>query len=108
MEKQKRTDEVMLELGYPEHLLGTGYIRRALETFRPGMVITKELYPAIARACDTTPSRVERAMRHATATAFRRCDYQTELKYFGSSIDPDKGAPTNQELIARLWKVVND
>lgn len=108
MEKQKKMDEVMLDLGYPEHLLGTRYIRQAVATYRPGQSFTRELYPAIARACDTTPSRVERAMRHATATAFRRCDYQTELKYFGNSIDPDRAAPTNQELIARLWKVVNE
>lgn len=106
--KQSKLDETLLDLGYPAHLSGTEYIRTACRVYRPGQSITRELYPAIAAAHDTTPNRVERAIRHATEIAFCRCDYQTQLRYFGASISPDKGKPTNAELIARLERLTRE
>lgn len=101
----EKVDEMLLELGYPEHLTGTEALRTALLMYRPGMSITKELYPAIARAIDSTPARVERAIRHATENAWDRQGYGTSLKYFGNTISPEKGRPTNIELIARLERI---
>lgn len=106
---EQKLDEVMLELGYSENLLGTHYVRVAVQTFRPGMSMMKELYPAIAKACESTPSRVERAIRHATARAFDKAGWSdAPRKYFGNSINPSTGTPLNGELIARLERLTRD
>lgn len=106
---EAKLEQILLDLGYPENLLGTQFVRVAVRIFRPGMSITKELYPAIAQACESTPSRVERAIRHATGRAFDRAGWSdAPLEYFGNSINPSTGLPTNGELIARLERVTRD
>lgn len=107
MINERKMDEILLDLGYPEHLLGTDYLRTALRVYHPGQSITKELYPAIAAAHDTTPSRVERAIRNATDSAFQRCGMGA-YKYFGNSLLPEKGMPNNSELIARLERLTRE
>lgn len=104
----KKLDEILLELGYPEHLSGTNALREALRIYRPGMAITCELYPAVAIATNSTPARVERAIRHATECAWDRQGYGADVRYFGNTISPEKGRPTNIELIARLEKLCRE
>ena len=102
----KKLEEIMLELGHPDHLLGTGYLRCAVVLYAGGHTsITKDLYPAVAKICKTTGSRVERAIRHSIEVATLRGDPEAMKKYFGSSIDPQKGKATNSEYIARLARV---
>ena len=62
--------------------------------------VTKELYPAIAQANNTTPSRVERAIRHAIEVAWNRGKLETINSLFGYTVQNDKGKPTNSEFIA--------
>ena len=62
--------------------------------------VTKELYPAIAKKNNTTPSRVERAIRHAIEVAWNRGKIETIDKLFGYTVQHDKGKPTNSEFIA--------
>ncbi len=62
--------------------------------------ITKVLYPRIAEKYDTTPSRVERAIRHAIEVAWSRNNIETIKKFFGYTINTEKGKPTNSEFIA--------
>ena len=64
--------------------------------------ITKQLYPAIAKKFDTTPSRVERAIRHAIEVAWSRGKMDTIEKLFSYSISMGKGKPTNSEFIALI------
>ena len=64
--------------------------------------ITKVLYPAIAKAYNTTPSRVERAIRHAIEVAWDRGNLETLHDMFGYSINTAKGKPTNSEFIAMI------
>ncbi len=104
----KKVDEMLLELGYPEHLTGTNALREALRIYVPGMEITRKLYPAVAAAINSTPARVERAIRHATECAWDRQGYCTSVRYFGNTISPEKGRPTNNELIARLEKLCRE
>lgn len=101
----EKLDRVLLELGHPDNLSGTDYIRVAVSSYKPGMAITKELYPLVARLCMTTGSRVERSIRHSIERAWARNTYDAQEKYFGGTIDPEKGSPTNGEFIARLWRV---
>ena len=64
--------------------------------------VTKVLYPAVAKKFATTPSRVERAIRHAIEVAWDRGDLDTLQKYFGFTVSNSKGKPTNSEFIAMI------
>ena len=64
--------------------------------------VTKVLYPAVAKHFNTTPSRVERAIRHAIEVAWDRGDLETLQKYFGYTVSNVKGKPTNSEFIAMI------
>ena len=64
--------------------------------------VTKLLYPAVAKKFKTTPSRVERAIRHAIEIAWDRGDIDTLNSYFGYTINTGKGKPTNSEFIALI------
>lgn len=104
------TRELLLELGAPDHLVGHPYTVQAIllvvqdRTYIDN--ITFGLYPQLAVQFDTTASRVERAIRHLIEVIFTRCDYEVVNRYFGNSIHPDKGKPTNGEFIARIANVV--
>ena len=106
MTKAERLDRLMISCGLRDSLIGSEYIRMAVDIYAPQMSITKELYPAIAAAANTTPSRVERAIRHAIETGFERCGWDNDvLEMFGNTVDPNRGKPTNSELIARLARL---
>ena len=64
--------------------------------------VTKELYPSIAKKFNTTPSRVERAIRHAIEVAWRRGNMETLEHVFGNTISANRGKPTNSEFIALI------
>jgi len=64
--------------------------------------ITKILYPSIAKQHGTTPSRVERAIRHAIEVAWSRGRMETLDALFGYTINTGKGKPTNSEFIALI------
>ena len=64
--------------------------------------ITKVLYPQVAKAFGTTPSRVERAIRHAIEVAWDRGDLDTLQRFFGYTVSNTKGKPTNSEFIALI------
>lgn len=92
----------MAWMGFRENLMGTPMLRAAIKLWEPGVSITKEIYPAVAKQFGTTPSRVERAMRHAIESAWERGDYHTIESVFGGSVSADKGKPTNGDFIARM------
>ena len=64
--------------------------------------VTKILYPSIAERFSTTPSRVERAVRHAIEVAWSRNNIDIIKKFFGYTIKTEKGKPTNSEFIAMM------
>ncbi len=98
--------ELMRQIGIPAHIRGYKYIRKsilmALEDSDMLNAITKELYPGVARAYKTTPSRVERAIRHAIEVAWTRGDIEVLTSMFGYTIKTSKGKPTNGEFISML------
>lgn len=99
-----RVTEIIHEIGVPAHIKGYQYLREAINLAVNDMEIinsiTKELYPQIARKFNTTASRVERAIRHATEVAWDRGDIDTLQKWFGFTVSNQKGKPTNSEFIA--------
>lgn len=108
MVNEQKLDDILLELGHDDFNRGTAQLRVAVKMYEPGMSMTKELYPAIAKAAGSTGSRVERCMRHSIEKAWARNDIQGQLKYFGWSIDPARGRPTVGEYVARLAKICRE
>jgi len=96
--------KVIHEIGVPAHVKGYQYLREAIMLVIDEInylgAVTKELYPTIAQKYDTTPSRVERAIRHAIELAWDRGDIDKINKVFGYTISGEKGKPTNSEFIA--------
>lgn len=97
---------IIHEVGVPAHIKGYQYLREAIIMVVNDIdvinQITKSLYPKIAYKFNTTPSRVERAIRHAIEVAWGRGDQQTVEKIFGYTISAAKGKPTNSEFIAMI------
>ncbi len=97
---------VIHEIGVPAHIKGYQYLREAIMIAVEDMdvinAVTKVLYPAVAKRFGTTPSRVERAIRHAIEVAWDRGDLETLQKYFGYTVSNAKGKPTNSEFIAMI------
>ena len=98
--------EILHQVGVPAHIKGYQYLREAILLTIDDMDIinsvTKVLYPEVARKFNTTPSRVERAIRHAIEVAWDRGDIETLQKFFGYTVSNIKGKPTNSEFIAMI------
>ena len=97
---------VIHEVGVPAHIKGYQYLREAIIMVINDIdvinQITKCLYPQIANKFHTTPSRVERAIRHAIEVAWGRGEQKTVENIFGYTISAAKGKPTNSEFIAMI------
>lgn len=97
---------IIHEVGVPAHIKGYQFLREAIimSVKNIDMInqITKQLYPDIASKYNTTPSRVERAIRHAIEVAWGRGDQKTTESIFGYTVSLDKGKPTNSEFIAMI------
>lgn len=98
--------DVIHQLGVPAHIKGYHYLREAiLASLANGALlesVTKSLYPTVAERFETTPSRVERAIRHAIEIAWDRGNLDTLNSFFGYTVDTSKGKPTNSEFIALI------
>ena len=103
--------EVIHEIGVPAHIKGYQYLREAIIITIQDMevinAVTKVLYPTVAKKFSTTPSRVERAIRHAIEVAWDRGDIETLQKFFGYTVSNIKGKPTNSEFIAMIADCLN-
>lgn len=103
---EKDVTDMIHELGVPAHIKGYQYLREAImmsvEDIEMLGSITKILYPTIAKRFQTTPSRVERAIRHAIEVAWSRGKMETLDALFGYTINTGKGKPTNSEFIALI------
>lgn len=97
---------IIHEIGVPAHIKGYQYLRDAIILSVNDMEmlnsITKVLYPTIAKKHQTTPSRVERAIRHAIEVAWSRGKMDTIDALFGYTVSTGKGKPTNSEFIALI------
>jgi sporulation transcription factor Spo0A len=108
IERNLETDvtAIIHEIGVPAHIKGYQYLRDAIIMSVNDMdmlnSITKILYPTIAKLHQTTPSRVERAIRHAIEVAWSRGKMDTIEALFGYTVSNGKGKPTNSEFIALI------
>lgn len=105
-EVEREVAQQLSTLGVPPHFKGYAYLRDAvtLVVLEPELLtaVTKELYPAVARLRNTSPHKVERAIRHAIESTWVRGNLAFIDKLFAYTVDAEKGKPTNSSFIARL------
>ena len=103
---ETQVTELILQIGIPAHIKGYHYLRDAImmsvNDSEMLSSITKQLYPTIAKRHKTTPSRVERAIRHAIEVAWSRGKMDTIDELFGYTVNHGKGKPTNSEFVALI------
>ena len=101
---EEKISEIFISIGIPPHIKGYSYLREGIKMTieRPYIInsVTKELYPAIAKKFSTTPSKVERAIRHAIEVAWNRGRIDAINVIFGARIYLGAEKPTNSEFIA--------
>lgn len=104
------TRGILAELGCPDGLIGHRYAVYAIGLGVEDPTIMDNLnvmlYPAISERFDTTGTRVERAIRHMIDVAWCRGDPDALDRYFGNTVDPEKGKPTNKAFLARITNIV--
>ena len=106
IELEAQVTKIIHQIGVPAHIKGYQYLRTAIMiAINDGDIInavTKSLYPKVAEEYNTTPSRVERAIRHAIEVAWNRGDIDVLNSFFGYTIQNERGKPTNSEFIAMI------
>lgn len=104
--------KILKEVGVPISLLGYEYVKFGIAlTVEDSTIIrraTTDLYPAIAERYSTTASRAERVIRNAVETACDRGGPDVLEKYFGNSVNPHTGKPTNRQFIATLAEYIRE
>lgn len=102
--RDEKISTIFITIGIPAHIKGYQFLREAIKLVadNPDIInrITKELYPTIARKFDTTPSKVERAIRHAIEVAWTRGKIDNINQIFGFNVYSHNDKPTNGEFIA--------
>ncbi|WP_407310136.1 sporulation transcription factor Spo0A [Desulfosporosinus sp. SB140] len=103
---EEEVTRVIYQMGVPAHVKGYQYLRDAIVSVVQEVsllgAVTKELYPLIADKYQTTPTRAERAIRHAIELAWDRGNIEFINRFFGYSINLDRGKPTSSEFIAMV------
>ena len=98
--------EIMKDIGVPAHVVGYPYVVEAVLLVLSDQMyinnITSCLYPQLAAKFDTTAARVERGIRNAVSITFERSDLDVLGRYFGNSVSPKTGKPTNSQFIAQV------
>lgn len=103
---EMKVTTIIQNIGVPAHIKGYQYIREAVIMVVNDEdiinAVTKVLYPALSEKFNSTPSRVERAIRHAIEVSWNRghCEVQEEI--FGYSVNSKRGKPTNSEFVAMI------
>ena len=104
-------DQLFIQMGLTCNLLGYEYLKYAvLLVYHNNTYIhcvTRMLYPAVAEKFETEPIRVERAIRHCLERSWDKIHPEDIKKYFGNSVDPNRGKPTSSEFIARIAEILH-
>lgn len=102
----EKISRIFIGIGIPPHIKGYGYLREGvkLAVDKPELIncVTKKLYPMIGERFATTPSKVERAIRHAIEVAWNKGRIEAFNSLFGVRAYSENEKPTNSEFIALI------
>ena len=106
--RREIADRLLRLLDVPERLKGRAYMCWAVAAGicapQLARAFSRGLYPLAARAFDTTPQAVERAIRTAVEYTWLHGDLAAIQGMFGLSVDAEKGKPTNAECLTMLME----
>ena len=90
----------------PEHLRARRFLpdMAAMITVHPPLMedLQSRLYPLTARRHGMTPAAVERSLRLAIESTWSGASLGALERFFGHSVDPERGKPTNREFLCRV------
>ncbi|MCI6376714.1 MAG: hypothetical protein MR842_02980 [Clostridiales bacterium] len=90
-------------LSLPKRLKGRAYAAWLLRLLVPSPMLEElplcQLYHTCADAFHTTPASVERALRVAVESVFTQGSMQGIERFFGATVDPERGKPTNRAFL---------
>lgn len=100
----EKVSKIFINVGIPPHIKGYTFLREGvlMAIDQPDVInnITKKLYPSIGEKYNTTPSKVERAIRHAIEVAWNRGRIDAINNILGVRAYVGGDKPTNGEFIA--------
>ena len=103
---ESKIANIFMTIGIPAHIKGYRFLRDAIKLAvdKPNIMnsITKELYPSVAKIHSTTPSKVERAMRHAIEVGWNKGKLENINNLFGIKVYSSMDKPTNGEFVALI------
>lgn len=106
----KEIYKVLRDLGVPAHLKGYTYVCKVINLVmeRPELMssFVRNVYGIAARDLGTTPTRIERAIRHAIAYVFTNTDTDVLYQYFGHTISLKSGKVTNKCFVATIAEYI--
>lgn len=109
MVNEQKMEQMMDELGFTDVGNGGELLRDAARLYSSGAkALVKEIYPTLARIHETSFAACERNMRSAIERAWLRGTYENQMKWFGYTIDPQRGKPTVREFVARMARVCRE
>ena len=101
---EEKISKIFINVGIPPHIKGYSFLREGvvMAVENPSIInnITKQLYPMIGEKYETTPSKVERAIRHAIEVAWNRGRIENINNILGVRAYVGADKPTNGEFIA--------
>lgn len=101
-----RLTNILLKIGVPVHIKGYNYLRESIMMAVNNTdllnYITKELYPAVAKKYNTAPNSVERAIRYAVKSVWKKENIKVIEDIFKISKLADRKKHTNSEFIALI------
>ena len=102
----EKISKIFINVGIPPHIKGYCFLREGVKmaVSDPPIInnITKKLYPMIGEKYKTTPSKVERAIRHAIEVAWNRGRIESINAILGVRAYIGQEKPTNGEFIALI------
>lgn len=103
---EEKISKIFINVGIPPHIKGYSFLREGvmMAVENPAVInnITKQLYPMIGERYCTTPSKVERAIRHAIEVAWNRGRIENINNILGVRAYVGADKPTNGEFIALI------
>ena len=102
---EKKVAALLRRLRITPNLNGYYYIKEAVIGYKQGIQVTNELYPDVAKKFNSTPSKVERGIRHSIEKA---CGFGYNKKLLEEIFGEDFTTPTNAEFIATLHEYLLD
>ena len=104
-------ETIFMNVGISPHTKGFLFLCTAVELVRqnPSFVfnLTKELYPQIAKQCNTTPANVEHSIRHSIDVAWKSGKLLDLNRIFKINAFSHQYKPSNGEVISVVTKLFN-